>query len=991
MKALTLSMLLVLLRSSPAPQAAAARPPETDPRAVVRAAMLARRGDSVEVLRARWTARAAADPGDRAAALGLATLARLTYDYPTADARYRALFAGDSARRDRYDAWARIGLGLAMEAQGLGGQPVLALYMAAVRDARRAGDPTAEGTARLRAGEAFGKTGRGAEGLAQFDSATGVLPNDATDVLAALRCRRAQVFLATAHDGAPDSLRAARAAAASSGDDEAQALCLAATALDYWLRGKQDSVLIFDEQRMAHRRRMRDRSGLSIALASHADHLSARGDYGASARALHEAAAEARASHNHYIEASATLELGSIALVLGDVAGASANVERAVSAFEAVHDTSSLMVARSLRPSVSLAAGDLDGARRELTSILDFWHRQRDWTQLVDIYSRLVAVELRAGDLGAAARALAGADSAGRRANAPSWLADVGYRRGQLAIARGDLAVAEREFARYVATLDTTQHLKRYDGRVRLAELRARRNDAAGAERELIAAGRELDAWRLTLSEPEMRTLAFQASPFQANDLKASIAVVLATLARDGRASAAFELAEGRRARELAERLTRTRALRGLADTAASTQDVVRATAGVAELARALPDDRTALLEYVAGGGGAPTTLFLVTRRTAGAPVAVVLPAADSLVGEVSRIVTLLEAGDDPRSLERTLGSALLDPALAAIDSSVTRLVIVPDGPLHRVPWDALRLPDGRYAAERFSIGVVPSATVMAVLRERPRGGAARSRLLAFGDPAFPSSPAHGSGDDEGETYRSAFAATGGLPRLPSSAREAELVARYADDADVRLGGEATADYLERAPLGGYDVLHFATHALVDDRAATRTALALAPGGADADGFVAASDLAALHLDARLVVLSACRSAGGVVVDGEGVQGLTAPLLAAGARSVVATTWRISDRGTVPFVDAFYAGMARGLPVADALRAAKLDAIRRGAPPRDWAAFTVVGDPFSTVALHEPPRAWHRWALVLGGLLALAGALWLLARTRRAAPGRAAA
>jgi hypothetical protein len=91
-----------------------------------------------------------------------------------------------------------------------------------------------------------------------------------------------------------------------------------------------------------------------------------------------------------------------------------------------------------------------------------------------------------------------------------------------------------------------------------------------------------------------------------------------------------------------------------------------------------------------------------------------------------------------------------------------------------------------------------------------------------------------------------------------------------------------------------------------------------------------------------------------VVVDGEGVQGLTAPLLQAGARAVVATRWRIGDESAVAFVDALYGALARGLPVGEALRAAKLDAIRRGAPPSVWGAFTVVGDPFVTVPLRAP-------------------------------------
>jgi hypothetical protein len=76
-------------------------------------------------------------------------------------------------------------------------------------------------------------------------------------------------------------------------------------------------------------------------------------------------------------------------------------------------------------------------------------------------------------------------------------------------------------------------------------------------------------------------------------------------------------------------------------------------------------------------------------------------------------------------------------------------------------------------------------------------------------------------------------------------------------------------------------------------------------------------------------VLSGCRTAGGVLVEGEGVQGLTAPLIQAGARCVVASQWRIADRGTVPFIQAFYQALSTGLPVGDALRQAKLDALHQ--------------------------------------------------------------
>jgi CHAT domain-containing protein len=224
------------------------------------------------------------------------------------------------------------------------------------------------------------------------------------------------------------------------------------------------------------------------------------------------------------------------------------------------------------------------------------------------------------------------------------------------------------------------------------------------------------------------------------------------------------------------------------------------------------------------------------------------------------------------------------------------------------------------------------------------------------------------------------------LPRLEASKREAKLVATYAPNAEVRLGKEASAQYLKHFPLADFEVLHFATHALVDDHSLGGTALALAPEAQD-NGLVGPGDLAALRLNADLVVLSGCRSAGGVVVTGEGIQGLTAPLLAAGARAVVATQWQIGDRSTVQFIQGFYRALADGLPLGEALQAAKLEAIRRGVPAASWAAFTLVGDPLVRLPLHQPRRAWGYVAA--GALVLAAFILGWRARTRGASALRA--
>jgi CHAT domain-containing protein len=195
------------------------------------------------------------------------------------------------------------------------------------------------------------------------------------------------------------------------------------------------------------------------------------------------------------------------------------------------------------------------------------------------------------------------------------------------------------------------------------------------------------------------------------------------------------------------------------------------------------------------------------------------------------------------------------------------------------------------------------------------------------------------------------------------------------------LRGRASEAFLRTAPLDSFSVFHFATHALVDETAVTRTALALSPGEGH-DGFVGPGDLASLPLNADLVVLSACRTAGGELVEGEGIQGLTAPLLQAGARSVVATTWRIADATTGPFIEAFYRELASGHTVGAALRETKLAALRNGAPAAEWAAFVVVGDPLARVSLARPAErsAARFW---IAALLVLAAAAYGLSRRKR--------
>jgi CHAT domain-containing protein len=338
--------------------------------------------------------------------------------------------------------------------------------------------------------------------------------------------------------------------------------------------------------------------------------------------------------------------------------------------------------------------------------------------------------------------------------------------------------------------------------------------------------------------------------------------------------------------------------------------------------------------------------------------VATVLPSLDSLGPVLDRFADQLQSGDSAARVGDQLSATLLGPAISQLPAGITRLIIVPDGALHRLPFAALSLGPGQPLIQRFGISLAPSLAVAQMLMHRQAAGA--GPILALGDPAFGSKS---TTPPRAEVMREAFDDAGGLPRLVASADEARHAAEYAAGSVLRLGEEASEAFLKHTPLTGYRVIHFATHALVDDRTVARTALALAPGGGE-DGFVTAGEISQLSLNADLVVLSACRTADGMLVGGEGVQGLTAPFLQAGARSVLATLWPVNDRAAARFEALFYPSLVGGATVGEALRRASEAAIAQGDPASEWAAFVLVGDPTVVVPLTRPTPQW-RWGLVM--------------------------
>jgi CHAT domain-containing protein len=164
------------------------------------------------------------------------------------------------------------------------------------------------------------------------------------------------------------------------------------------------------------------------------------------------------------------------------------------------------------------------------------------------------------------------------------------------------------------------------------------------------------------------------------------------------------------------------------------------------------------------------------------------------------------------------------------------------------------------------------------------------------------------------------------------------------------LGLDASKRTVAGAGLGRYRIVHFATHAVLDDEVPSRSGIVLSAFDADRraqDAVLSLFDIYQLHLPADLVVLSGCRTALGREIRGEGLVGLTRGFMFAGAPRVVVSLWDVEDRATAELMKRFYAGLlVEALAPAEALRRAQLDLARDGrwSAPYYWAGFVLQGD-----------------------------------------------
>jgi CHAT domain-containing protein/Flp pilus assembly protein TadD len=390
-----------------------------------------------------------------------------------------------------------------------------------------------------------------------------------------------------------------------------------------------------------------------------------------------------------------------------------------------------------------------------------------------------------------------------------------------------------------------------------------------------------------------------------------------------------------------------------------------------AAAARAL-DPGTVMLSYCVGR--TQTLLFVLDADRGGKGLSIfILPVGEADLRESIRALRrLIDTKGDSEARDRrakALFDVLVAPAAKRVGGS-QRILVVPDGPLHVLPWAALvrGVEAGRpqYLMAWKPLTTVLSATVFAQIKSGRETSSSEHpiQLAAFGDPTYPAltrRPSGTRGDEadpsgQSEPYGEVqvdAALRGGyrFDPLPYTREEVEeIAALWAPNARTYLGDAATE---ERAVSFGKDVSHFhyACHAYVNERFPLDSALVLSipekPVPGRSNGLLQAWEiLEKVRIDADLVTLSACDSGLGKEMGGEGLVGLTRAFQFAGARSVLASLWKVEDASTAALMTGFYKHLKAGRPKDEALRLAQLDMVRsaRYSSPRDWAAFQVSGD-----------------------------------------------
>ncbi|MEG5233904.1 tetratricopeptide repeat protein [Microcoleus sp. AT9b-C3] len=389
----------------------------------------------------------------------------------------------------------------------------------------------------------------------------------------------------------------------------------------------------------------------------------------------------------------------------------------------------------------------------------------------------------------------------------------------------------------------------------------------------------------------------------------------------------------------------------------------------VSQIQQQILDDNTILLQYSLGNDR--SYLWAVTKTSI---TSYELPKAAEIETTAKKFrdaVTAPSSRNSPNQVAQAndaISQIILQPAAAQLAQK--RLLIVGDGVLNYLPFAALSLP-GKSGENGnpplivdHEIVLLPSASTLGILRQNYSDRQPPTRTLAIlADPVFSANDERIKNSSSATTQQAVESANPGLSRsrgdnnaqfnrLKFTRQEAQIIQALvpANFRTESLDFEASRATATSSNLSQYKIIHFATHGLVNSTHPELSGVILSlvdEKGNPSNGFLRLTDIFNLKLAANLVVLSACQTGMGQIVQGEGMVGLTRGFMYAGAQRVVVSLWSVDDEGTATLMSSFYQGMLqKGLTPAAALRAAQLEMWKqeKWKSPYYWAAFNLQGE-----------------------------------------------
>ena len=360
------------------------------------------------------------------------------------------------------------------------------------------------------------------------------------------------------------------------------------------------------------------------------------------------------------------------------------------------------------------------------------------------------------------------------------------------------------------------------------------------------------------------------------------------------------------------------------------------------------PDEM--LLEYVLDE---PQSFCLrITRKSAGISV---LPAGRKHIEDlVENYLAAVRSRHAEVETGKELYTLLLKPVIG--QESKARLLIVPDGKLHLLPFDSLKDQGTRYVLETHVVTYAPSATVLYLLRRFRPSHNPTMNFLGVGGVIYSGSLSALTANTNSKMPTKNDVPTDlfdsdavKLLDLPGSRQEVMSVAGILKGKNqLLLGGNATEAAFKSMPLADFRIIHLAVHGVASTRFPNRAALVLgsAPASGE-DGLLQVREIQDLPLSAELVTLSACDTGQGRLLGEEGIASLERAFLLAGAKAVIASRWKVDDTYTIALMKRLYQHLVDGEDKGAALRKAKVDLLNEfgdQALPVYWAGFTLVGD-----------------------------------------------